>query len=46
MVRTLRKQTLSMRGEPVDFGALSAAHETQRTLGNTRTTIGEALSSP
>lgn len=39
MARTLRKQTLSMRGDPVDFGALSAAHETQRTLGNTRTNV-------
>lgn len=39
MARTLRKQTLSMRGDPVDFGSLSAAHATQRTLGNTRTNV-------
>lgn len=34
MSRTLRKQTLSMRGEPVDFASLASAHATQRTLGN------------
>jgi hypothetical protein len=39
MARTLRKQTLSMRGEAVDFGALAAAHATQRTLGNTSTNV-------
>jgi len=39
MTRTLRKQTLSMRGDTVDFGALSAAHATHRTLGNTNTNV-------
>jgi hypothetical protein len=39
MSRTLRKQTLSMRGEPIDFAALTAAHETQRTLGNANTNV-------
>ncbi len=39
MARTLRKQILSMRGEPVDFGALAAQNEQQPTLGNTRTNV-------
>lgn len=39
MARVLRRQVLSMRGEPVDFGALSAQNETQITLGNTKTNV-------
>lgn len=39
MTRILRKQTLSMRGTPVDFGALQAQNATQPTLGNTRTNV-------
>jgi hypothetical protein len=43
-MKTLRKQTLSMRGEPVDFSALAAAHATQKTLGNTNTNVrGDVL---
>ncbi len=44
MSRTLRKQTLSMRGEPVDFASLAAANPKQPTLGNTRTNVrGDVL---
>jgi hypothetical protein len=44
MARILRKQTLSMRGDAVDFGALTAAHAKQRTLGNTQTNVrGDVL---
>lgn len=39
MARILRKQTLSMRGVPVDFGALQAQNPTQPTLGNARTNV-------
>jgi len=39
MTRTLRKQTLSMRGDIVDFSSLASAHATQRTLGNTKTNV-------
>ena len=39
MTRTLRKQTLSMRGDPVDFSTMAAAHATHRTLGNTNTNV-------
>lgn len=39
MARVLRKQVLSMRGEPVDFGALAARNEKQITLGNTKTNV-------
>ena len=39
MNRTLRRQVMSMRGEPVDFGAMAAKNESQRTLGNTRTNV-------
>lgn len=39
MSRTLRKQTLSMRGEAVDFSALAAANQNKPTLGNTRTNV-------
>lgn len=39
MNRTLRRQVLSMRGEPVDFGAMAAKNENQPTLGNTRTNV-------
>lgn len=39
MSRTLRKQTLSMRGDTVDFSAMAAVHATQRTLGNTKTNV-------
>lgn len=36
MARVMRRQVLSMRGEPVDFGALAARNPDQITLGNTR----------
>jgi hypothetical protein len=39
MARILRRQTQSMRGTPVDFGALQAQNATQPTLGNTRTNV-------
>lgn len=39
MSRTLRKQTLSMRGDAVDFASLAAANPQQPTLGNTRTNV-------
>jgi hypothetical protein len=39
MARILRKQALSMRGTPVDFGALQAQNPTLPTLGNTRTNV-------
>lgn len=39
MARVLRRQVLSMRGEPVDFGALAAQNPHQVTLGNTRTNV-------
>lgn len=39
MARILRKQTLSMRGTPVDFGALQAQNPQQPTLGNMRTNV-------
>jgi hypothetical protein len=39
VTRVLRKQTLSMRGEPVDFAGLAASNPTQPTLGNTRTNV-------
>ena len=39
MARIIRKPTLSMRGTPVDFGALQAQNAHQPTLGNTRTNV-------
>jgi hypothetical protein len=39
MARILRKQTLSMRGAPVNFGALQAQNPHTPTLGNTRTNV-------
>jgi hypothetical protein len=39
MARGLRRQTLSMRGEVVDFGSLSQSNSEQITLGNTRTNV-------
>lgn len=39
MARILRKQTLSMRGAPVDFGALQSRNPHTPTLGNTRTNV-------
>jgi hypothetical protein len=39
MARVMRRQVLSMRGEPVDFGALAAQNPEQRTLGNTRMNV-------
>lgn len=44
MARILRRQTMSMRGEPVDFGALAARNADQITLGNTKTNVrGDVL---
>lgn len=39
MARVMRRQVLSMRGEPVDFGALAARNPDQLTLGNTRMNV-------
>lgn len=39
MARILRKQILSMRGVPVDFGSLQAQNPQQPTLGNSRTNV-------
>jgi hypothetical protein len=39
MARILRRQTMSMKGEPVDFGALAARNADQITLGNTKTNV-------
>lgn len=39
MARNLRRQTLSMRGEPVDFEALASRNASTPTLGNTKTNV-------
>ena len=39
MARSLRRQTLSMRGQVVDFGSLAQSNSEQITLGNTRTNV-------
>lgn len=39
MSRTFRKQTLSMRGTPVDFAALAAQNAQQPVLGNSKTNV-------
>lgn len=39
MARVMRRQHLSMRGEPVDFSALADRNPYQPTLGNTRTNV-------
>ena len=39
MARIMRRPTLSMRGDPVDFGALAQQNAQQPTLGNTRTNV-------
>lgn len=44
MARVMRRQVLSMRGEPVDFGALAARNPEQITLGNVRMNVrGDVL---
>ena len=39
MSRTFRKQTLSMRGAPVDFAALAAQNAQLPVLGNSKTNV-------
>ena len=39
MARIMRRPSLSMRGEAVDFGALAQQNANQPTLGNTRTNV-------
>lgn len=39
MARIIRRPILSMRGEPIDFGALAVQNANQPTLGNTRTNV-------
>jgi hypothetical protein len=39
MARIMRRQHLSMRGEPVDFSSLASKNLHQPTLGNTRTNV-------
>jgi hypothetical protein len=39
MANHIRKQTVSMRGEPVNWDAMRATNATQRTLGNTNTNV-------
>lgn len=39
MANHIRNQTLSMRGQPIDFGALAQKNATQRALGNANVNV-------